>query len=87
MSTTKVELMEALGAPTLRAFSVEDGRRSELLTWSYAKGEISPAVYVPGSGLFVACNGKPLTGPFRTLTVVFSEGGKMVSRSWLQNRD
>lgn len=86
LTMTKPQLIAQLGQPRMRTMSEESGRIREALTWSYAEAQASPALMIPVVGLFVAASGNGVSGDTRSLTAVFGQDGKMISRTWAQGR-
>jgi outer membrane protein assembly factor BamE (lipoprotein component of BamABCDE complex) len=86
LTMTQAELIKELGLPTVSTTTVQDGKTVSMLTWSYARAESNPALFIPIVGLFVAASGKGMDVQSRGLTVMFDTDGAMKSRTWIRTQ-
>lgn len=82
LTMTQAELVTELGPPTSMTTTIKDGQTVNVLSWSYARTESHPALFIPIVGLFVAASGEGMSSTARNLTVAFDTGGMMTSRTW-----
>lgn len=86
LTMTQAELIKELGPPTVHTTTVQDSRTVTVLTWTYARAESNPALFIPIVGLFVAASGKGVDTQSRGLTVMFDTDGAMKSRTWTRTQ-
>lgn len=86
LTMTQAELIKELGPPTVHTATVQDGKTVTALTWTYARAESNPALFIPIVGLFVAASGKGVDAQSRGLTVMFDTDGAMKSRTWTRTQ-
>lgn len=86
LTMTQAELIKELGPPTVHTTTVQDGKTVTALTWTYARAESNPALFIPIVGLFVAASGKGVDAQSRGLTVMFDTDGGMKSRTWTRTQ-
>lgn len=86
LTMTQAELIKELGPPSAITTTVQDGKAINILTWTYARAESNPALFIPIVGLFVAASGKGVEAESRGLTVMFDATGIMKSRTWTRTQ-